>query len=344
MHRSGFRRTFLTLACLGVLLSPTLASAQAAAQLPAPEINTDDGLAARFANGVAAVVEDRVITVDDIRRELAPIVGQIRRESRNQQDFNDQLERAQNEIVRRLVDRYLIVLEFRKDERRKIPASYVENSLDEQLQTQFQGDRAKLLTYLRARGLTMRDYRAEVEEDIIYGYMRQQQRKSQNVVSPAKVEAFYTEHRDKFAQDEQIKMRMIQLNRAAAESDDQLRARAEAVLARHQAGESFEALAKDLTDDGRKARGGDWGWQRRADLSATFQEALFGLNVGQASAPILQGESAFLLYAEERKEAGVPAITEVREQIEQRLSQQMTREAEDKWLERLRRDAFIRLY
>ena len=50
--------------------------------------------------------------------------------------------------------------------------------------------------------MTMRDYRTEVEEDIIYHYMQQQQRKSQTVVSPVKVEQFYKENKDHFYQED----------------------------------------------------------------------------------------------------------------------------------------------
>ncbi len=330
---------------------PRLASSLLAAALLAlpsallaqKEPAVDDGLNLRFANGIAAVVEAKVITVDDIRRELAPILPQIRRDSRNQQEFSQKLEKIQDDIIRNLVDRVLIVKEFRKDEKHKIPESYIDNSIQEQLTTQFEGDRARFLGYLKSRGFTLRDYRKEVEEDIIYGYMRNQQRKSQNVVSPAKVEAYYAANQDKFFEEEQVHLRMIQLNRASL-SDAELLARAEEILGKLRAGEKFEALAKTYTEDARKAKGGDWGWQKRADLKPEFSDPLFALSAGQVSTPIVQKEGVYLLFAEERKAAGVPAISDVREQIEIVLSQQMTREAQEKWLERLRKGSYVRLY
>ncbi|MFH1496413.1 MAG: peptidylprolyl isomerase [Verrucomicrobiota bacterium] len=313
--------------------------------LPAlPAQTPDDGLDLRFANGIAAVVEDRVITVDDIRRELAPILPQIRSGSRNAKEFQDNLEQAQNDIVRRLVDRVLIVKDFYKDERRSIPASYIDNAIAEQMTTQFGGDRSKFLAYLRARGFTLRDYRKEVEEDLVYGYQRNQQRRSQSVVSPAKVEAYYAANKQKFFEEEQSRLRLIQLLRQDGETDAELTARANDILAKFKAGTSFEELAKEHTDDASKTRGGDWGWQKRTDLKAEFSDPLFALKPGEVSAPIVQSEGVYLLYCEEHKDAGVPPIDEVRAQIELVLSEQMTRESIDKWLERLRRDAYVRLY
>jgi peptidyl-prolyl cis-trans isomerase SurA len=338
------RRLALPFFAAGLFLAPAALSAQASAPAaPAGATTLDDGLNLRFANGIAAVVESKVITVDDIRRELAPILPQIRRDSRNQQEFSQKLEKVQDEIIRNLVDRTLIVKEFRKDEKRQIPQSYIDNAISEQLTTQFEGDRARFLAYLKSRGFTLRDYRKEVEEDIIYGYMRGQQRKSLNVVSPAKVEAYYAANQERFHEDEQIQLRMIQLNRGELD-DAALLAKAGEILARFRAGEKFEALAKEYTEDARKAKGGDWGWQKRADLKPEFSDPLFALQAGEVSAPIVQREGVYLLFAEARKAAGVPPITEVREQIETTLAQQMTREAQEKWLERLRKGAYVRLY
>jgi peptidyl-prolyl cis-trans isomerase SurA len=341
---SRFRLAALT---LGLLAAPFLTQAQVAASAnsaaPGNAGGLNDGLDLRFANGIAAVVEARVITVDDIRRELAPILPQIRRDSRNQQEFNQKLERVQDEIVRNLVDRVLIVKEFRKDEKRQIPASYVDNAISEQLTTQFEGDRARFLAYLKSRGFTLRDYRKEVEDDIIYGYMRGQQRKSVSIVSPARVEAYYAANQERFHQEEQVHLRLIQLTRGEL-SDAELQAKAADILAKFRAGEKFEDLAKQHTEDARKAKGGDWGWQKRADLKPEFSDPLFALQTGEVSAPIVQKEGVYLLFAQDRKAAGVPPIAEVREQIETTLAQQMTREAQEKWLERLRKGAYVRLY
>ena len=339
----AFRRFATRLVLVGALGAPVLALAQPLAKPAAPAAATDDGLNLRFANGIAAVVEEKIITVDDIRRELAPILPQIRRDSRNQQEFSQKLERVQDEIIRNLIDRYLIVKEFRKDDKRKIPESYVDNAIQEQLATQFEGDRARFLAYLKSRGFTLRDYRKEMEEEIIYGYMRGQQRKSANVVSPAKVEAYYEANQQKFHQDEQVYLRLIQLNRGES-TDAQLLAQAEEILAKFRAGTKFEDLAKEYSQDARKSKGGDFGWQKRPDLKPEFSEPLFALQPGQVSQPVIQKEGIFLLYAEDRKAAGVPPIAEVREQIETTLAQQMTREAQEKWLERLRKGAYVRLY
>ena len=68
----------------------------------------------------------------------------------------------------------------------------------------FEGDRSKFLAYLRSQGKTLRDYRRDIEENIIYQYMQGQQRKSQSVVSPVRIETFYNENKDRFYREDEV--------------------------------------------------------------------------------------------------------------------------------------------
>lgn len=323
-----------------------LLSASAFGQTPAApaQENATDNLSLRFANGVVAVAEDKVITVDDLRREIAPRVPAVQRSARNEKEFKERMEALENEIIQEMIDRVLIVKEFKKDERRKVPESYINNAIAEEQIRRFDGDRSKFLAYLRNSGLTYRDYRKKVEDDMIYDYMRGQQRKNQNIVSPARVEAFYAENKERFLQDDQVHMRLLSLTRQTGESDEQLKARADAVYARFKAGEKFEDLARELSQDSKRTRGGDWGWQPRADLKPEFSKPLFVLEKGQATEPIIAPEAAYLLYVEDRKFAGVQPLADVRDQIERILVNQMGREAEQRWIERLRRNAYVKIY
>lgn len=323
---------------------PVLALAQVN---PVPE-DAEKAVAERlnmqFANGIAAVVEEKVITVDDIRREIAPLLPQVQRESRNEREFNERINALQENIVQQLIDRVLIVKEFYKDEKRRVPASYVDNQVAEIIATQFEGDRSKFLAYLRSRGISQKDYRKEVEEDMIYGYMRQQQRKSASQISPVKIQTFYDENRERFFQEDQVKLRLIQLTRQTGETDDALKARAAQIEEQVKAGASFVDLARLYSQDSRRSRGGDWGWQSKSDLRKEFSDVLFTMEKGQTSAPLLMTEGAFFLHVEDRKVAGIQPIDEVREQIERILQQQFAQQAQERWLERLRRNGYVKHY
>ncbi|MDP1581018.1 MAG: peptidylprolyl isomerase [Candidatus Didemnitutus sp.] len=323
-------------------LLPVFANGQT--EIPDAEKLVAERLAMQFANGIAAVAEDRIITVDDVRREIAPLLPQVQRESRNEREFHEKINALQENIVQDLIDRVLIVKEFYKDEKRSVPKSFVENQIAEIIATQFDGDRSKYLAYLRSRGISQKEYRKEVEEDMIYGYMRQQQRKSASMISPVKIQTFYDENKERFHQEDQVKLRLIQFTRSEGDTDESLRQKAEDVLGQLKGGSTFIDLARLYSQDARRTRGGDWGWQRRSDLRKEFVDVLFELGAGQTTAPILMPEGAFLLHVEERKHAGILPIDEVRDQIERILVQQYARQAQERWLERLRRNGYVKHY
>ncbi|HET7537766.1 MAG TPA: peptidylprolyl isomerase [Candidatus Didemnitutus sp.] len=332
---------------LTALLTATVAVVAARGQVgetnqSAPPAQFDDGLNLRFANGIAAIAEDKIITVDDIRREIAPLIDQVRRESHSEKEFNEKLQQLQDSVVQDLVDRVLIVKEFYKDEKHKVPASIIDNQIAEIIATQFDGDRSKYLAYLRSRGISQKDYRRETEEEMIYGYMRQQKRKSSSTVSPVKIETFYNENKDRFYQEDQVHLRLIQINRGADDTDDTLKAKADDIVKQLKTGSNFVDLARLYSQDSRRTKGGDWGWQRRSDLRKEFSDVIFSLEQGKYSDPLVMPEGAFLFFAEERKHAGILPLDEVRDQIERMLIQQSSRQEQERWLEKLRRNGYVK--
>lgn len=322
------------------------AATSALAQAPAQPPPLGDNLNLRFANGIAAIAEDKVITVDDVRREISQYIPGLQKDSRNETEFTQKLEQLQDSVIQDLIDRVLIIKEFYKEkdgkESRHIPASYVDNRIADILSEQFDNDRSKFLAYLRARGTTLREFRREQEEDIIYHYMQGQQRKSQSVVSPVRIETFYKENKDRFYEEDKVHLRLIQLTRNNGESDADLQAQSQDILARFRGGEKFEDLAKEFSKDARRSKGGDWGPQRRSDFRKEFSDVAFALKKGEASQPIILPEGAFILYIEDRTFAGIQPIDQVRDQIERMLISQMTRSSQERWLERLRRNGYIK--
>lgn len=302
----------------------------------------NDNLNLRYANGIAAIVEDKVITVDDIRREVGPLIPEIQKQSHNEKEFNEKLESLQEDVVQKLIDRVLIVKEFYKDEKRHVPASYVDNMVAETIINQFDGDRSKYLAYLRSRGMSQKDYRKEQEEDMIYDYMRQQQAKSASTVSPVKIEAFYNENKERFYQEDSVHLRLIQIARGAGDTDDTLKTKAAEVIVQLTAGADFGDLARQYSSDSRKGKGGDWGWQRRPDLRKEFSDVIFSLKKGEHSEPLIMPEGAFIFHVEDRKYAGTLPLDEARPDIERALVQQSSRQATERWLEKLRRNAYVK--
>jgi peptidyl-prolyl cis-trans isomerase SurA len=325
-----------------VLAAALLAGASARSFAQTTPVTPPDSLSLRFADGIVAICEDKVITVDDVRHEIQPLLPQLQRDAHNEQDFNRQMETLQDNIIQQLIDRVLIIKEFRKDEKKHIPDSFVDSSVADDLTNKFDNDRSKFLSYLRSKGETMRDYRKEVEDNIIYGYETHQQHKSADIISPVRIEQFYKENKDQFYQEDSVNLRMIQLTPTEGESDSELKARADAILVRFRSGEKFEDLAKEYSQDLHRSKGGDWGEMKRTQLIPEFGDAVFRLKKSEVSTPIVYQHAVYILYVADRKYSGIQPLSEVRPNIEHILQTKMAQDSMEHWLERLRRNGYIK--
>ncbi len=307
-----------------------------AAQSPADDLPGDT---------IVAVVENRIITFADLDREVGPRLPALAKQARNEQEFYQLRDALVNDVLNEQINRALVVFDFQKDGKRRIPASYIDQFIADTILKKYDGDRLKFLAELRTNGWSQRDYRKHAEEDLIYDIMRGQQSKSETVVSPAKVEAYYNMNKEKYQQEDAVHFRLITFTRADGEDDAHLLGRIQPVLARLKTGEKFEELARTLSDDeARRAKGGDFGWTKKTALKPEFATPAFTLEKGETSGPIVTPEAAYLLYVEDRKAAGLKPLTEVSGEIQKDLAGQLGREAEGRWIAHLRANAYIRVY
>jgi len=337
----------LALGIFACAISLPVARAAAAAAVPASTTPTYDE---RDANRVMAIVEDKVITMADVLEQLRLSQPSIAAMSTSQKEYDDNIAAAADQIVQDLIDRELIIRDFYKlkpgqQQAPQIPATYIDQEIERQKIDQFGGDESQFLNYLKSLGMTRSEYRDYIEEQIIYDYQRQLQRSSQSIVSPVKIETYYRENRNSFFRDETIHMRLLQLTRQQNETDDQLQARLQDIVEQFKSGAPFSDLVtRYSTDTTKRSQGGDYGEQPIADMQPVFSDASMTLEKGEISAPIVQGSYGYLIYAEDREHAGIRPIDEVRDQIEQILTRQIDVQSTERYLEKLRRDAYIRIF
>jgi peptidyl-prolyl cis-trans isomerase SurA len=311
------------------------------------QITNDDAadmLNARYANGITAIVEEKIITAEDVRRQITPLLAQIQAESQGDPvKFGKLLDDAEDQIIQMLTDNVLIVKQFFED-KGMIPSSYIRNKVNEDIITQFDGDRSKFLGYLKSIGKTPDEYDVEVRDEMIVSFMRVKMTKSESFVSPVKVEEFYSENKQHFFEEEAVHLRLIILAQLTDEAPELLDQTAEEIMRQLGDGIDFAELAKKHSQDSKKDKGGDWGWVERKSLIPELAETAFNLKAGTYAQPIKLKNKIFILYTEDRRDEGYVSLEEVRDNIASMLVSDMAAEAEQRKLTRLRRDGYIRRF
>jgi len=138
-----------------------------------------------------------------------------------------------------------------------------------------------------------------------------------------RVREFYDQHPERYKQPERVRARHVLLRVAPDASEEevaQVKARAEAALARIQGGEDFAAVATELSEDpGSKAQGGDLGFFARGQMVPAFEELAFSLEPGTTSEVVKTDFGFHVIRVEERKAAEERSFDDAAREIAEEL-------------------------
>ena len=155
-------------------------------------------------------------------------------------------------------------------------------------------------------------------------------------VTDQDLQAYYDQHREEYRVPEQVKVSHIliktPLPAPGAKEDEKAvadaRAKAEGVLKELKAGGDFAKLAEKYSDDPGSAKsGGDLGWIGRGRTVPEFEKAAFSLGKGQTSDLVKSSYGFHIIHVEDKQEAHLKTLAEVKSEIEEKVKQQKTARA-----------------
>ena len=294
-------------------------------------------------NGIAAIAEGEIITFEQLRKSLDPMVPKLRLQANSEAEFTQLIEKVSKDILQNIIDRIIIVKEA-YNQGIQIPPSYIDGEYESIIKTDFNGNRSQFLAYLNSTGQTQDEFREELKRNIIVNVMQSQNRKKQSQISPEKIEDFYVKNKIRFYQPELIHLKQIILIPKSGETMETVLETANEIVRQLDAGKPIHTLANTYGDRTFNRANGDWGWIKREDLRSELSEVAFDLNIGEYTQPIQLGEAVFILYAENIQNEKIQPISQVRDLIETNLSREIAQKALDEWLEDLRSKAYVRYF
>ncbi len=300
-------------------------------------------------NGVAAVINSEAITFRDVLAQTQMEEDDLKNQQQAGKITDDErkarIRERRKTVLDSLIETRLIIQDYKK-KGYNFPAYYFDREERQRVRDQFGGDRQALVKTLEERGITMADWKKNIQETFIVQQMRQINAKRFITISPHMIEEYYQNHIRDFLQPDRVKLRMIYL---APESSAEVEAQAKEVLAQVESGVDFAVLARKYSDYNRAGGGlfmDQGGWAEREGLKGELADVAFSLRPGQASGiltlPSAKGPPAYyLLQVEEVKKATVTPLSSIRDAIESTLVAAESEKVQKEWIERLKRDAYI---
>ncbi|MGH8094639.1 MAG: peptidylprolyl isomerase [Chthoniobacterales bacterium] len=299
--------------------------------------------AAEAVNGIAAVVNDKVITYSEVRDVIEPR-ERLLRSQYSGEELVKKLTELRQAALQDLIDRALIIQAFEK-EKFAIPPHIIDERVEEVIRDNFGGDRNAFVKTMEAQKYTMSKFRELERDKIIVQAMRSKNVKTNLIVPPAKIEEYYRQHKDLFSSKAQVKLRMIMIpGRTDSGGGEAQKSMAEEIRSKLITGADFDKMAQMYSEDSTRDLGGDWGWIDDKTLSKPLTDAAFSLHPGEISDVVDVGGNYYILKVEARQGGEVKPLKDVRSEIEARLHQEQAQQLQEHWLAGLRSKAYIKTF
>jgi peptidyl-prolyl cis-trans isomerase D len=178
-------------------------------------------------------------------------------------------------------------------------------------------------------------YRMAEKRKVKYLLIDAQALRARVTVSPQEIQDFYRDNEQQYSTPGQVKASHILLKTGEGKKEEEVRKRAEALLAKAKSGADFAELAKaNSEDDSNKDKGGDLGFFGKGSMVPEFEQAAFALEPGQISDVVKTSYGFHIIKLAEKQAAAKKSIDEVRAQIEDQLkwerAQQQAQQLADK--------------
>ena len=163
-------------------------------------------------------------------------------------------------------------------------------------------------------------------------------------VTEAEVRRFYDENPQFFDQGEQIAARHIIVSTQGMTSDEEIaaaRGRMEDIRRQIVEGGDFAELAREYSEDGSAAQGGDLGSFGRGMMVPEFEAVAFALEPGEISEVVRTQFGFHVVEVTEKLDSGLIPIDQVSGSIRQYLGQQRQADAIEDYVDQLRDEATI---
>ena len=290
---------------------------------------------------ILAKINDEIITLSELRREMEPLRREIMSKVPAAQQ-EQALKEAEEQVLNNLIEAALIYqkaveLEYEAHVEDEV-TSYIQQIMkDNNLR-----DTEEFENALAQDGQSMRSFRESIQKYLISQALVNDFIHSRISLLTPEIERYYQNNQASFSTPEEVTLSEIILDTAGGVSEAE--SRAADITARVRSGEPFAALAKQYSKGATAGRGGEIGTYVVDKLNAEIRKALVGVGEGDISTPQKSAEGIILYRVDARKPVIVQPLDEVRDEIRNILYQQKRNPEYERFMKQLKEDAYIQIF
>ncbi|UCD31908.1 MAG: SurA N-terminal domain-containing protein [Desulfobacterales bacterium] len=299
---------------------------------------------AEIVDRIVAVVNDDIITLFDLNHLLKPYVEKIEQANYPEDTAQEMLYKVRENALNRLIEKKLTDQEIKRT-KMTIGEKEIDDRIEQIKKTNFYTDEG-LRKELEKDGLSMEEYRQQIKDQILRIKLINYEVKSKIVITTEDIKSYYENHQSKYAGKEKYHLRNIIMKVPPfADNDDKLeiKSKMDAVLARLNAGESFETLAMIYSESSLAAEGGDLGLFDLDSLSPQLKAAINGMQAGEFT-PVIDTDLGYQIFlVQDVVKTQGKSLEDASSEIEKILFTEVINKKFETWVDDLRKQAHIKI-
>ena len=293
---------------------------------------------------IVAVVNNEIITLYDLNRDFAPYASNIRALKYPPEKERQTLFQVRQDVLDQLINSMLADQQVKRGQI-KVSQKEIDNTI-ERLKESRQFTDEQLRQGLASQGMTMEEYRKEIEEQLMRSRLVNREVKAKIVITKEDIKDYYESHREQYAGEKKYHLWNLFI-KVSSDSDDSERSaarnRMEANLVKLKQGQSFESLVEELKNSSSTVQGADLGLYRLEELSEQLRQAVKNMKAGEFSALLGSNFGYQIIYIQNIEETQAKPLEAVEAEVEEKLYTESVDNKYQEWLEQLRTRSHIRV-
>ncbi len=294
---------------------------------------------------VVAVVNNAIIMRSELDVRLLPVMAEAENIA-DPKERSRRIDKLTNQVLEEMINEQLIV-EAAEAQHIEVEADDINATLDD-IKKQNNLDDAGLAQALSQQGYTLAGYRADLRKQLLRLRAINQMVRPKVNVSDEDVRARYDQMNRRTDGTSAVRLSHMLFRLPDHATEQQIadaKNRAGAALSRVRAGEAFDKVAGELSeDDATKTTGGELGWFSRGSLSVPeWETVVFAMEKGDVRGPVTGPQGFHLFMVSEIKRSETKPFNDMKEQVRNELTRRAMEKQTQVWLDDLRKKAFVEI-
>lgn len=289
---------------------------------------------------IIAIVNDDIITRSEYEANLRSLYQMLESQLEGE-ELNKQFNLIKENLLESMIRDKLLLQEAREkgfDVTEQVNL-YIENLKKE---NNIETD-AQLRQELRKQGLDYEVWRTQLEENFMKQGLIYTEVDRHIVLDDSELISYHKGHPEEFTEPAEYRVRVIYLS-PEGKSEEELQAKKEEISRRLAEGEDMADLAGQYSEGPEKESQGDLGSFRKGELEKTLEQAVEKLNLGEIHPWVEARNGWYLLKLEEKKEARLKSLEEVRQEIEEKIFSERKRNKTEEYIKKLIESNYVKIF